>query len=364
MIEQRYPAGYAYEARFADLRAVGGGEGCVVYAGTDGGRPVLVTDESTAADLAGDDDLLARAVCVRTFASGGERARYFQTLMRHLTPLPDPAAGESGPSGGGVHLSKRGFVIRTPDDWLLFAPPKAPEAHWVAGRSALECAVAWCGGPEGPAVPAEIAALLDSHPDTRRCTLTAATPEHPIAFDELPGEPRNADVAAQGKDARGALALTVEAKADEPFDRRVADVLAEAVDRAAHGERTNIVRRVEQLAAALLPPARRGLPGLGELRYQLLTGAAGTLAYAATVGAGRAVLVVHEFVTPATRDERHRTNAADLDAFVRRLSGGDTGGIPPDRLAGPFRVPGGPLFARPAALYVGKVQRWLRAPGA
>lgn len=259
-----------------------------------------------------------------------------------------------------MHMQREGRTITSVDEWKSVAPPRSPE-HWRSGRSAKECAVAWCGGPAGVAAPEEIVALLDSHPDPRGCVFVGATPEHPIPFDDLRGEPRNADLAAICDHAAGPIAITVEAKADEPFDRYVSGVLADAVDRSAHGTRTNAVQRVEGLAAALLPPRVR-LPGLHDLRYQLLTAAAGTLAYAHQMGAARAVLIVHEFVTDDTRDERHERNASDLSKFAQRISGGTVREISIGRLAGPIRVPGGLRFTRPAALYLGKAQRVLRAP--
>jgi hypothetical protein len=94
---------------------------------------------------------------------------------------------------------------------------------------------------------------------------------------------------------------------------------------------------------------------------QLLTGVAGALAFAVEVGAKRAAFVVHEFTTRLTDDAKHRANAADLDAFVTRLSAGRVSHVPSGTLLGPFAIPGAPLFDRAPALYVGKGVRNLRA---
>jgi hypothetical protein len=243
----------------------------------------------------------------------------------------------------------------------MLAPPKGGKEHWVEGRSALECARAWLPGTDGAELPAELEELLASHPDIRGLTVRLAMPEHHVRFDKLRGEPRNADVVAVADHPGGLIAISIEAKADEPFDEPVRAVLLTAVEKIATDQRTNLVTRVRHLASSLLPPPSPGMRHLGDLRYQLLTGVAGALAFAVEVGAKRAVFVVHEFTTRLTDDAKHRENAADLDAFVTRLSTGRVSRVPSGTLLGPFRVPGAPLFDRAPVLYVGKAVRNLRA---
>jgi hypothetical protein len=72
------------------------------------------------------------------------------------------------------------------------------------------------------------------------------------------------------------------------------------------------------------------------------------------------VFVIHEFVTDATDDAMHKRNQRDLDAFVRRLSGGAVPALREGEMCGPFRVPGRPLLTAPAALYIGKIRTCLR----
>src|SRR4051812_47562243 len=97
-------------------------------------------------------------------------------------------------------------------------------------------------------------------------------------------------------------------------------------------------RRVER-SAALLPPWRWGLTHLGQLRYQLLTAIAGTVAWAQAQGTDRAVLIVHEFATASTRDVNHHRNAAGLDAFVTRISNGVIAGEPSGSVGEPISLP-------------------------
>ncbi|GAB1723009.1 MAG: hypothetical protein NTNFB01_19050 [Nitrospira sp.] len=78
------------------------------------------------------------------------------------------------------------------------------------------------------------------------------------------------------------------------------------------------------------------------------------------MGLDRAVLLIHEFVTDKTLDEKHEQNARDLTHFVARLSHGAVKSVQAEYLYGPFTVPGAPLFSKKVDLFVGKATRNLR----
>jgi hypothetical protein len=257
-------------------------------------------------------------------------------------------------------IVKNGCEIRNVDQWFELAPPKKGREHWVDGRSALECARAWCADQLGPRCPSELADLIASHPDTNGAIFAIVEPECRVHFDKLGGEPRNADIVAIADHPAGRLAINIEAKADETFDDLVRDVLQAAVKKIANDERTNAVIRVQQLASSILPPPTSGTAHLGDLRYQLLTGIAGALAFAIKAEVNRAVFIVHEFVTNQTNNSRLQANADDLDAFVARLTNARLSSLPSGTLHGPFTVPGASLFPSPPVLYIGKAVRKLR----
>jgi len=256
-----------------------------------------------------------------------------------------------------IIVGKEGKEITTLERWKELGSPKGKDAHWVNGRSAKECARAWCEGPQGLGVPAELTALLDSHRDTQGAAIERVIAEHRVPFDEQAGEPRNTDVAAVATHPAGRIAISVEAKADESFGPLVRGVLAGAVKKIAADERTFAVERVKDLAESILPPRTEGASALGDLRYQLLTGVAGALAYAREARAERAVFIVHEFVSGKTTEKKRQANARDLDAFVARLTQGRVRSLEPGRLIGPLAVHGAPLFAGAVPLYIGKAQR-------
>ena len=235
----------------------------------------------------------------------------------------------------------------------------------------MESARAWCGA-DGTGAPTCVRDLLESNAQTRGVTLSRGEPEKGIVFDTAGGEPRNADVALLGTDARGEIiAITIEAKADESFGATFQQTVAASVERMVSGKTTNGVSRAEALACALLPPRRVGktvpraewTPSLGPLRYQLFTAVAGTLAFAHQSNAKTALFIVHEFVTDGTRDEAHRANAADLDAFVCRLSDGVVCKLPSGEIVGPFPVAENSNWPSTPALYIGKVTKNIRNAG-
>ena len=259
-----------------------------------------------------------------------------------------------------MRIEKEGRPILSLEDWKRVAPPKS-DGQWVKGRSAYELAQAWCG-PGILAMPAELGALLDSREETRGLGVEVAYPEHRIPFDSFGGEPRNADLAFVGMARAGKVAVTVEAKADEPFGDTVSATVCAALERGIEIPAGNGVRRVEALVKALFRRRGKGKPRVGDLRYQLLTAVAGTLAFADIQGATAAVLIVHEFVTDLTDDANHLRNAGDLSEFLVRLTGQALPEVAEPYLHGPFDVPGGGLFPGGRSLYIGKVTTNRRQP--
>ena len=252
-----------------------------------------------------------------------------------------------------MRVHKDEHDIWTLDDWEKYAGPKIA-SQWVEGRSAYEVANAWCR-PRGPAIPADFRRLLESRKETAGLIIDEVLPEHRIRFDDNAGEPRNADLAIVGRTGRHKVAITVEAKADEPFAATVANTFALALERGFMTPRSRGVQRIEGLSRALFSRRQKGQPGIGNLRYQLLTAVAGTLAFAEQQIAPIAVLIVHEFVTDKTDDYRHYENTKDFAEFLHRLGGKPLLSDEVAGIHGPFRVPGTPLFDGPREILIGKV---------
>ena len=246
-----------------------------------------------------------------------------------------------------------GGPITTVAEWFANAPPKGKERHWKNGRSAKETAKAWCPEGKDPEVPAELSELLKTGP-FEDLSVQEVRAEARIAFDNFAGEPRNADLAITAADSVGPVAITVEAKADESFGDRVEKVLVDAARRISKEENSNAVARVQGLSRDLLPKWQKGMPQLGQLRYQLMTGVAGTLAFAREIAATRAVFIVHELVDPReTKESARRKNREDFDQFLCRLTSTPDTKLGRGVLFGPLRLPG----SAEIDLYIGKIRR-------
>lgn len=257
------------------------------------------------------------------------------------------------PAISAMPISKNGRPITTLEEWQQLAPPKSAH-HWVGGRSAKEVARAWLSAPS-LAYPSEVQAALAGHPRFGPVLSWKCEPEAKLPFDSFRGEPRNSDLAVCAVDLFGAYVLAVEAKADEPYGETVADVFVAALERGIENPRSNGIGRIQGLASFLFRP-RADSPKVGGLRYQLLTACAGAAAEATRRQASRAVMLVHEFITPLTQDINHERNEEDLLRFLHRLGGESIEGFKDGQLRGPFSLPG----ASGVELYVGKVKRNLR----
>lgn len=175
-----------------------------------------------------------------------------------------------------------------------------PDKHWKRGASAMEAAVSWeLAGRTPRGLPPEVARVLDQAAELKGAELLFAFPEHKVT---LPGGNRSSqsDVWAVLKGPTGLVSLTVEAKAEESFDRTLAEWQKDASDGKAV--------RLDHLTGLLKPAT----PFPDTTRYQLLHRTASAIIEAPRIGAKHAVMLVQSFRPPSA-------SAVDFSAFVRHL---------------------------------------------
>jgi hypothetical protein len=223
-------------------------------------------------------------------------------------------------------LEKNGEPIVSLDDWFRLAPPKKGAVQWRDGRSAKELARRWLTG-----VPAEVRHTLASHPDLEELRPVLGEPEESTHFDEFKS-PREHDLLVTCELVSGRALVAIEGKADETFDRRVADRLAKVKTP------SNFPERVRRLALALF--GEPDPPFLGGLRYQLIQATAASVVEAQRRDCELAVLLVHVLQTDATQEAIIAENAADFDAFVSALTAGGITAVPPQQTVGPISIRG------------------------
>jgi hypothetical protein len=251
-----------------------------------------------------------------------------------------------------IRFHKNDCEIRSIEDWLRFAPPKDRDKHWEKGRSAMELARAWFPEEGLPQIPSELYAILSSHPDTIGTVIYEGLPEHKVQLDSFRGETRNTDLVLLGHTDKTTIVISIEAKADDPFDQVVAERLSKV-----QGTRSNIPKRIDFLCQSLFGETVTEFPPLAELRYQLLTGVAGALIEAKNRNAEIALFVVHEFLAKKVREDKVKENWRDFVKFTQYLPGCSKVEIREEHLIGPIQVPGGEFVPTDIPLYIGKVSR-------
>jgi len=239
-----------------------------------------------------------------------------------------------------VIRNRAGDVIRSVEDWEALAPP-ASATHWKDGRSAKELAKAWMDG-SGPALVGEVFSRTE---DLGTLDIHDVIVEAQVAFDEFPGGKRNHDLLIHGTCDSGPVVIGLEAKADESYGETVATYRRKALAIRAAGRSTNAPERLSGLLTDIGRISLDTHPTFGDLRYQLFSGVAGTLAAVSEPGE-LAVFFVHEFATPQTSPRKRAENHIDLNRFLGDAFGAPALDVNP-WLIGPLGVP---------------AERWARIP--
>lgn len=252
-------------------------------------------------------------------------------------------------------ISKNGKEILDLEDWRLRAGPKR-SMHWKDGRSAKESAKSWLASRS---FPPELLHLIESHEDFGTIEEWYAEPEAPVRIDDFRGEPPNIDVLVRAKDRFGPIAIVVEAKADEAFGALVEETLKDAQTRLEKTPNSKGKERLERLTHALLGRKPED-DEVRLLRYQLFTACGAALAEAERIGATRAVVLVHEFVSEATKASKRSANSDDLRRFIQLISSEQAA---LSGLSGPLQVPCAPLTEAAINLYIGKGTSDVRGGG-
>lgn len=311
----------------------------------------------------------------------GMDCELIRDAVRHRA---SPFAGGSEPLGvsrlnkeGMRAVEIRGHGERQIDsftDWAEHAlPPDRRALHWKEGRSAFELGRSWTTNG-APTVPLDLFQLLESHEGTKRTVIQSGITEHETTLPFGDRGPRCHDLALRAQRDDCVMTICIEAKADEPFGRSVADEFRKAKERPV----TRFPERLDWLTRSLL-----GIPAFKDdervvlsdvvsgLSYQLLTAVAGTLIEAQIQGAATAVFLVHEFRTQSTMDAKLEGNAAAMNRFLRLFYSANGGPdedveLSPGDLIGPISVIERPLEGAPTMpceipLFLGKIRTDLLA---
>ena len=190
--------------------------------------------------------------------------------------------------------------------------------HWKKGRSAFSLAEFIMGHRKGASyLEKRISSVLSRH-----VTLELATPEFLARFDSYPGNPSNLDLGITGHVGRLALKQSLfvglAAKVDETFGSTVGSRYSSAMKIRKAGKSTNAPERVKGLLSNYF--SAKGSPDssrFADIRYQLLTGAAGTLAAPGKIS----VFYILVFRTSLYDERKGLANRRDYERFIEATRG-------------------------------------------
>ena len=188
---------------------------------------------------------------------------------------------------------------------------------WKKGRSAYSLAEFIMDRKGAAYLKTRISAVLSQH-----VKLEQATPEYLAKFDSYRGNPSNLDLGITGHVERltlnSSLFVGVEAKVDETFGSTVRSRYSSAMKTRKEGKRTNAPERVKELLSKYfsvqeVPYSSR----FADIRYQLLTGTAGTVAAPGEVS----VFYILVFRTSMYDERRGLSNLQDYESFIEAAHG-------------------------------------------
>ena len=199
-------------------------------------------------------------------------------------------------------------IITTVEQWKQFAPPKDKEKHWEDGRSAKSLAQFMTDKNQ---VKKLESILNELGYDTKG--IISCTPEANTALPGT-GNGRNHDLLMIGKD----FVAGIEAKVSESFGKTISKELM--------GASENKQYRIDTLAKELFGCEINA--DSGDLKYQLLTGAYGTLREAKNNKKSKALFLVIVFTDGITTKEANAVvaNNKDFEDFCKYIGLSNNGG--------------------------------------
>jgi hypothetical protein len=296
--------------------------------------------------------------CKFVFISGMDPWKIRRAVLARHSPFPE------------IHIQGCDHkAVTSLADWRAHGLPEERRYQWKPGRSACELATNWTSSGT-LRVPNELRALLDSHPETYNVRFSMGFIERETLLPCSALGPRCHDLLLLGSTPAGdGVVLSIEAKADESFDKTIGQKIAEL-----GGRRSNFPSRVEWLAqylfgeSAFLDFKQRLLKSFyEEMHYQLLAAVAGVCIEAERHGAKHAILIVHEFRTTLTEDQKMDENSRILNSFSKHLWEKNSAMmVLSDALSGPLEMRSGIFDGVPfpdnVRLFIGKLRTDLSSP--
>jgi hypothetical protein len=229
--------------------------------------------------------------------------------------------------------------ICTVNDWFNNCPPANPKKQWVDKRSALEMARFWIDSQKQN----DFLAFLQKV--KKDISFDYAIPEIATKFDPY-RNPRKNDLLIYANDKNDKILVSIEGKSDEPFGDNY--VYTEWIESLLEKRATNESKKMERLIG--LYNRFDNKAEFLELRYQLTYWLAGAIEEAIRNKIVSVFLIVQEFHSDITKNQKITLNASDFDYFFRFISNDRYQEVSKNEIRGPIRN----KYTKEIDLYVGK----------
>lgn len=224
-------------------------------------------------------------------------------------------------------------------DWFNNCPPANPKKQWVDKRSALEMARFWIDSQKQN----DFLAFLQKVKED--ITFDYAIPEIAITFDNY-RNPRKNDLCIYAKEKNDNILVSIEGKSDEPFgDNNVYTEWIESIQEKRKKPKSKQIDRLIELYNRFDNKAE-----FLELRYQLTYWLSGAIEEAKRNKIDSVFLIVQEFHSDKTKDQKITHNANDFDFFVRFISKDHYEKVRKNEILGPIKNE----YTKEIDLYIGK----------
>jgi hypothetical protein len=213
------------------------------------------------------------------------------------------------------------------NEWFYKCPPKGKEIQWKDGKSAKETAKHWVY-----TIPQPFKDILkDENFKYKICS-----PEYITSFDPYTGGKRNHDllIVAENK-KKELIIISIESKVDEEFDKTISQKIEEGNEILTKNTNSKLLNRIEELRKTLFSEVNDNQL---ELRYQLLTAVAGTIAEAKKQNAKKCFLLIQTFKSDEINVTKYNKNQEDLNKFIKKFSKEKYSKILDKELIGPFNI--------------------------
>ena len=229
--------------------------------------------------------------------------------------------------------------ILTINDWLNYCPPMNPKKQWVDYRSAKEMANFWTQSKNQETFLSYIQTIKND------LKFQCAIPEFITKFDNY-DNPRKNDLCIFAEDKSGNVLISIEGKSDEPFgDKYVNQALISSIITKKSNSKSKKFDRLCELYQRYNQNT-----DFFKIRYQLSYWFAGTIDEAFRNNVNSVFLIVQEFHSFKTNQDKIKTNKDDFDFFVKFITNSEYKKINYKNIIGPINNE----FTKNIDLYIGK----------